>query len=235
MRAIVVADGDVPPRRSLDPALLAGDEHGPPLVIAADGGARKAEALGLVPDLVVGDADSLSAAEVARWRARGVAVRVVPAVKDESDTELALREALARGARGIVVLGAFGGERFEHALANVALLALPELGGASVVLADARTTVRMVGRSDGPGNAEIEGMPGDFVSLLPVDDPVEGIVTEGLRFPLRDERLCPGPSRGLSNELAQGRAHVATGRGRLLLVQTRRPDPRDSQGGIDPR
>ena len=220
MRAVLVADGSVPERRVLDPALLAPDADGPPLVIAIDGGARKAERLGLVPDVLVGDGDSLAPADIERLRATGCEIQLCSPDKDESDTELALREACARGATEIVVLGAFGGERIEHLLANVALLALPMLDGRTVLLANGTSTMRLLGQRSGSARLEVQGAAGDYVSLLPLDDVVEGIATDGLRYPLRGEPLRLGPARGLSNELVGTSARISVERGRLIVVHT---------------
>ena len=222
MKAIIVADGEAPRRGATLDTLLAPDADGRPLVIAADGGARTAAGLGLAPDLVVGDGDSLSEDELATLAARGVEVLRFPTEKDESDTELAVREALARGAGSIVVLGAFGGARLDHALATIALLSLPELEGHDVALTDGTTTVRLTGRPDGPAELVVAGQRGDIVSLFPVDTVVEGITTEGLRFPLRGEAMRVGPSRGLSNELTASHGRVATKCGRLLVIHMRR-------------
>ena len=221
--AIIVADGDVPSDDAQLHDLVAPDEDGPPLVIAADGGARKATAIGLAPRLVIGDGDSLGPADVTDLRARGIEVLLLPAEKDESDTELAVREAIAAGARRIIVIGAFGGTRLDHSLANVALLALPEVEGRDVVLTDGEATVRLIGRADGPGELRLVGTQGDLVSLFPLDPAVEGIVTAGLRYPLHDEPLRLGPSRGLSNEIVETEAHITTRRGRLLVVHTHTP------------
>lgn len=219
--AIIVANGDVPSNPDQLLELAVPDEDGPPLVIAADGGARKAAAIGLPPRIVIGDGDSLSEEDIASLRGQGVEVLLFPAEKDESDTELALREAVAAGARRIVVLGAFGGQRLDHSLANLALLALPEIEGRDVVLTDGATTIRLLGRADGPGELHVKGAPGELVSLFPLDATVEGIVTAGLRYPLHDEPLRLGPSRGLSNELVETEAHISTRRGRLVVVHTR--------------
>ncbi len=219
MMAVIVANGDLFPGALRDLALDGGARVAP-LVIAADGGALKAEAAGLAPQVIVGDADSLSRDAVSRFRAHGAELRILPTDKEQSDTEAALREAVARGADRIVVLGGLGGTRFEHALANVALLALPELEGRDVVLRDGRTAVRLLGTRSGPGHVVIRGVAGDYVSLVPVDDPVEGVGTAGLRFPLALESLRLGPSRGLSNELLDAEAEVSTARGRLLVVNS---------------
>ena len=126
MQAIVLADGDIDDRAALDaawPGWLAPDAW----VVAADGGARHAAPLGLAIDQWVGDGDSLDAAARAELAASGVPMTLAPTDKDESDTELAVLAAIDRSATSIVLLGAHGGLRLDHALANVALLSMAEL------------------------------------------------------------------------------------------------------------
>lgn len=215
MKALIVADGDAPSRADVD-ALLAPD--GPDLVVAADGGALKALALGFRPDVVVGDSDSLDASDVARMRADGVRVAIHPADKDESDTELALREAVARGADHVVVVGAFGGARLEHTIANLLLLTLPELAGRDAVLADGASEARVI---DHGQTLTLTGAPGDFVSLFPLAPRAEGVTTAGLKYALTDEGMTQGPARGLSNVMTGDSATVSVRTGRLLIIQTR--------------
>jgi thiamine pyrophosphokinase len=224
---MVIADGDTDPRamqRAHTP-----DDASRPIVIAADGGAHAAETAGWLPDLIVGDADSLSDSDVERYRALGVGVDLHPPEKDQSDTELALEAALARDVAEIRLTGALGGPRIEHAIANLLLLADPRLDGRDVAIERGDSTIRRIGTHDGPGSLEIRGTPGDFVSLLPLDAEVAGIRTNGLRYPLTDETLTLGPTRGLSNELLGERGAVHTERGRLLVVHT--PRPSNATGG----
>ncbi len=175
------------------------------LVVAADAGADTAERLGLRLDLAVGDFDSIAPDGLDRLRAAGVPVEVAPTAKDESDTELAIRAALARGADALTIVGGLGG-RPDHLLANVGLLALPELAGLSVVLLDDRTRVSLV---RGPGSRDLSGRVGDLVSLLPLGSGVDGVATSGLAWTLDDEPLPIGPARGLSNVRAERTARVS--------------------------
>lgn len=216
--ALVVADGDV------DVSVLSDLAAGPdrPFLIAADGGAAHVLAVGLVPDLVVGDFDSLAPGDRARLEALGVELLVAAPDKDESDMELCLLSALERGATHITIVGALGLARPEHGLANLLLLADPRLDGVDVEIAGRGSRIWRIGTPDGPAEAVIEGDAGDFVSLFPLETAVEGVTTVGLRFPLADETLPLGPSRGLSNELTTGSARVATRRGRLIVIHTRR-------------
>ena len=221
MQAIILADGDVDLRDSLD-AVWPGWLRPDPLVIAADGGARHAAGLGLRIDRWVGDGDSLGEAGLEALVAAGVPVDRARIDKDESDTELALHFAIAAGATEIVVLGAFGGTRVDHALANVMLLAMPELAGIDARLLGVGARVRLlsaVGPGREPRSVQLEGRVGDLVTLLPLGDDVGGVTTSGLRYPLSDETLLVGRARGLSNVRTSGSASVRIGSGRLLIVE----------------
>jgi thiamine pyrophosphokinase len=221
-RAIVLADGDVASRAALD-ASWPGWSSGVDLVVAADGGARHAAGLGLVVGHWVGDGDSLPADELEALRAAGTPIDLVDEAKDQSDTELAIGVAVAAGAEEIVVLGAFGGSRLDHALANISLLGGPALIGRDAVLLDGGAQLRLV-RAPGPDGAAVTvavgGEPGGIVSLLPYGRDVEGVTTTGLRYPLSDEPLLLGSARGLSNVREAGDASLAVRSGTLLVVES---------------
>ena len=210
MRAVIVASGDVAPTdaRHLDAA---------DLVIAADGGADVLDRLGRRPDRLVGDLDSADPALVERIAAAGTAIERHPADKEASDTELALASALEAGATEVVLLGALGGARLDHELANVLLLAGPALAGRAARLVRGPTTVRMVGDR---GRLALDGGTGDLVTLLPIGGDAVGVTTEGLRWELDRATLALGPSRGLSNEIVRTPASVSVTEGRLLVVET---------------
>ena len=204
-----------------DASWLATSDGSRPLVIAADGGANNARRLGLRPDLIIGDLDSLPADAVAQYRRDGVEVTAHPAEKDASDTELAVAEALRRGADEVVILAALGGERPEHTLANILLLSLPQLAGRAALLVDGPSSVRVLGVA-GAQQLTIHGSPTDFVSLLPLTETVTGVTTGGLRYALNGALLGQGSSRGLSNEMTASAATVAVSGGRLAVIHTRR-------------
>jgi thiamine pyrophosphokinase len=219
MRAIVVAGGDPPDRAGLD-AAWPGWDRPCDVVIAADRGALTALALGLRPDVVVGDVDSLGRDEAHRLAAAGIPFERVPAEKDETDTELALIVALRRGATAVAVLGALGGPRIDHALANIALLAHPALAGRPTEILDERTRIRLLAaESHGPGRLDLPGRVGDTVSLIPVGGAARGVTTHGLAYPLAGDDLPAGPARGVSNVRIAPDAGVALADGLLLVVE----------------
>jgi thiamine pyrophosphokinase len=215
MRALVVLDGD--PLGS--DAWLADIAKRSDVVIAADGGATRLGKAGRRPDLVVGDMDSLSADAKRDLERAGVAFEVHPDEKEETDAELALDAAVKRGADEIVVVGAFGGTRLDHLLGNVLLLAHEDFAAIDVALVTERATFRAL---LGPGILELEGAPGDWVTLEPLSDVARGVSTDGLRYPLRHDELIRGSTRGVSNELTERRGSVEVGDGLLLVAVTTR-------------
>jgi len=182
-------------------------------IIAADGGLRHLLALGRHPDVLIGDLDSLPPgveAELAGWETEVIRY---PAAKDATDLELALLLARERFPdRELLVLGGFGG-RLDQTLANILLLAHPDLIGHPARFVEARESAWLV-----TDETRIDGRPGDTVSLIPLGGPARVVETTGLRWPLRDETLAFGPARGISNELVGEVAVVRLGGGMLLCV-----------------
>jgi thiamine pyrophosphokinase len=210
MKVVVVASGDV---GRGDVAWL--DDAG--LVIAADGGAGTLESLSRRPDLLVGDLDSVPVALVERLSAAGTRVERHPVDKEASDAELAVGAAIDAGASQVVVLGAFGGDRLDHELANVLLLADPALAAYDVRAVRGDTRIRAV---HGGARLDLEVEIGDMVTLLPVAGDAVGVTTAGLRWPLDGATLRIGHSRGLSNVVVAVPASVGVASGTLLVVES---------------
>jgi len=210
MRAVVVAGSEQSGR--MDPQEFASAD----MVVAVDAGAEAIAKMGLTPSLLVGDMDSVSEDTREYLRGQGVEFALLPTAKDETDLEAALRILVQRGADEIVVYGALGGPRLDHLLGNVMLLSSPWLAGVDVRLAVGKHEVFLA-----RGEAALHGRPGDLVTLLPLTDKVQGVHTEGLRYPLKGETLLRSSTRSLSNEMTGALARVTHDEGDLLVVQYR--------------
>lgn len=210
-RAILFANGELP-----DPGparlLIQPDD----VIIAADGGARHAIRLGVIPSVIIGDMDSLSTAEVRVFEDMGIHLLQYPAGKDETDLELALHHALQVGHSPIIILGGFGG-RLDQQMGILALIAAPAYIAANTRLDDGVTEAFFINEQ-----TTLEGQTGDTVSLLPWGIPAEGVTTDGLAYPLNKETLYPEKTRGISNQMLARQAKIRIKSGTLLCIHTRK-------------
>jgi thiamine pyrophosphokinase len=182
-------------------------------VVAADGGLDRALALGLAVDIVIGDLDSVSDAALAAAEAAGTRVVRHPAAKDATDLELALDEAVALGARRVLVVASADG-RLDHLLASLELLGADRYAELELDAAVGDALVHVI-----RGRRVLAGTPGDLVSLIPVAGPVGGVTTSGLEYPLSGETLAPGTTRGVSNVFVDAEAVVEVATGVLLAIR----------------
>lgn len=211
MRVAILGNARLRPSPALRRVL-----RGTDLVICADGGARTARSLGIVPHVVVGDMDSAGAGSLAWARARGARLIAHPREKDKTDAQLAVEYALRAGAREIELLGVLGG-RLDHTLANIGLLVYAAGRGCPARILHERTELFLAG-----ARTTIRGRAGDLVSLIPLSAAAAGVTTRGLKYPLRNGALRMDATRGISNEMTGPSAVVKVRRGWLLVVVTHR-------------
>jgi thiamine pyrophosphokinase len=209
--AVVFAGGDPLPEEVR--RLLPRDA----LVVAADSGLDLARRLSVDVGLVVGDFDSADPAGLAAAAAAGSVLERHPVDKDATDLELALDAVLRLGRAPVRIVGGAGWDRLDHLLANVLLVASPRY-------APLRLCWWVKGAEISPvhDRLELAGAPGDLVTLLAVGGPATGVTTTGLRWPLLEETLTPGSTRGVSNELAAASATVSVKTGVLVAIHTGR-------------
>jgi thiamine pyrophosphokinase len=187
------------------------------VTIAANGGTHHARAAGLKLGHVIGDLDSLSSELQAELKAKGTIFHPHPPAKDETDLELALLWASRQEPEQIVILGAWGG-RPDQTLANLLLLALPELHNVDVVTVAPPWEIRLIRGGD---RLTLTGEPGDSLSLIPLGGDVAGVTTAGLAYALDDAPLYFGPARGVSNIFEEVQAEVSVGEGMLWCFHKR--------------
>jgi thiamine pyrophosphokinase len=212
LRAVIIANGELGEDR-----VEAHRVHESDLIIAADGGLRNCLALGITPNLLVGDLDSLDPAEVQAIRSAGVHVIRHPAEKDQTDLELALDYAQKQGATRVGVLAALG-QRWDQTLANLLLPLREGLESVEVTLLQGDQSLRVLRAGS---RLSLEGAPGDTVSLIPLGGDATGITTHGLEYPLEAGTLRHGSTRGISNSMVGGQAQISLQAGLLVCVHIR--------------
>ncbi len=179
-------------------------------VIAADGGMRHAATLGLLPELWVGDFDSEPRVLPARLSA--VTRLVFPPEKDRTDGELAVAEALSRGATALTLVGAFGGPRADHAFLHLTMaLRLAERGVPALLTSGDQEGVPLL-----PGRVEFDYAGGTVFSILAFSH-LSALTLTGAKWPLDAVEVPFGSSLTLSNEVAD-RLGVSLGSGRAMLL-----------------
>ena len=208
-RAVIFANGELKDPESVLKKIKEDD-----YIIAVDGGLRFVFLLGLVPDVLIGDLDSVLQEYLVRLEKEDCDIIRFQPEKDETDLELAVQFALKNGFHKICIVSALGG-RLDHSLGNLFMLTRPDLSDCDIRLEDGEIEAFLI-RS----NAQISGKPGDVVSLLPITQSVEGVCTEGLLYPLRNETLYKYRTRGISNEMLGEEALVNIKSGQLLCLHS---------------
>lgn len=204
MNMLIVLGGDAPSGELLRSCADCAE-----LTIAADRGLEAFAAAGVMPDILLGDMDSVR--EDVLLRMQGVAeIDRLPCIKDDTDGVHALDVAIARGARHITLLGALGG-RMDHALANLMLLVRAQRSGVKAQILSETVRIERV-----DGCSVIRGAKGDTASLLPLGE-AKDVTLRGFFYPLDHQDLDSSYPLGISNVITEDEASVSVARGDLLL------------------
>lgn len=201
---VILLGGDLVRTPRLDRQILGGR------VIAADSGMLHAETLGLRPELWIGDFDS--APEGWEHRYDNIERKIFPPGKDKTDGELAIDAALERGVTSLILAGAFGGPRTDHAFLHLTLALRLAEEGLPVLL----TSGTQEGQAVLIRENRFDLAAGTLFSVLGFSD-LDGLSIAGGRWPLEEVHVPFGSSLTISNEVA-GELVVTLGRGRAMLI-----------------
>lgn len=183
-------------------------------IICADGGVKHTENLGLTPMTIIGDLDSSPSSLIKKYKNSGTRIIEYKRNKDETDSELAVQYAIEHGFSSLHLFGVFG-DRFDHSIATLLFLAEKVPTGLEIKIIHGNQIMYLVESS-----LTISGTAGETISLIPLQD-CRGVTLEGFEYPLRDEILVTGTTRGVSNVLTQNSSHIRLHTGVLLVVHTR--------------
>ena len=210
-RAVIFVNGEIP---SDDRVLriIQPDDY----FIAADGGVKHLLRLQIIPNIVVGDLDSITASMKDRLSNQKVEFKTYPPEKEATDLELALQTAYDKGFQEFLVVAALGG-RVDQMLGNLSLLINPRWENCHIVFDDGKDQALIIKNEE-----EIRGKNGDVVSLIPWMDDAIGVSTSGLQYPLQNETLWRYETRGISNVLVADSAEIKIEKGSLLCIHSRK-------------
>ncbi len=204
-RCVIIGGADIKDYDSIKRALRPDDFY-----IFCDSGLFHMGALGVSPNLIVGDFDSHEKPE------RDCEIISLPRAKDDTDTFFAAKEALKRGFSDFLLIGVCGG-RLDHTLGNISILLMLHSKGANAVLLDDFSEMEIVDNS--PKYID-DSFP--YFSVMNIDGTASGVTIENALFPLSDAEITPDYQYGISNEPLPGKtATVKVDRGRALLIKVK--------------
>lgn len=204
-RIIIIAGGNIE-KNSYILSHFSGDEF----VTAVNGGIQNALQIGVKPDLIIGDLDSVSEIILSDFKESGVPIKSFPPQKNESDLEIAIDEAVGMNPKEIIIIGALG-KRIDHTLFNIFLLLKYKDIMIRIITADEE--VFLCKKSQ-----EINFPKGTTISLIPLTPTVNGVTLDGFKYPLENEDLYMNSSRGLSNILVESPGTIKFQSGEMLVV-----------------
>ncbi len=206
-RAIIFYNGDLSDLRHAKQYIKPTD-----YIICADGGAKHAEKLGLKPDVIIGDFDSLPKTNQSKLARQGVQFITFKREKDETDSELTIKYAIKKRYKAILIFGLFG-SRLDHMLTNIFALDYISNINADVTIIEGKQEIRTI-----HDRIKLYGKKGDLLSLIPLKGNAKKVTTLNLKYPLKNEDLLFGYSRGISNVFSKDTAEVSLQEGSLLVI-----------------
>ena len=206
MRALIITGGKV----KTPLALPAAD-----FVIAADSGYLTAKRLGVKPDLLLGDLDSLDRSQLSPHELDEMQKIIVSPIKDDTDTQLAADTAIARGADEIFIVGGLGG-RLDHTLSSVFLLEYLAEKGIACAMTDGQSFVRIL---RGGQTLTVKKSGRKYLSLVSLTDECRGVSISGVYYPLENAELTRKYSWAVSNEITAEAAEISLDAGVMLVIE----------------
>jgi len=180
-------------------------------IIAVDGGANYLHTLHIMPDVLIGDMDSVDQEVFDLLKQKGTKIIVYPKSKDQTDSELALSFAIEHGFQEICIVG-FDGSRIDHMIATIHYLC-------KLV---SKITIKIIQNTDDiyfvTRSLTFSGKINDEVSIIPLLSDAVGVTSTGLQYKLHDEKLSILSTRGVSNVLSDSTAAISVRKGILMVV-----------------
>ncbi|WP_321495552.1 thiamine diphosphokinase [uncultured Desulfobacter sp.] len=208
MKMVIVANGTLSKTDRLLSLIQQAD-----MIIAADGGAVHLHHMGIAPQIIIGDLDSIPQEILSCFKEKQIKIFKHPVRKDQTDMQLCMDYAIDHGCTNLVIMGATS-TRLDHTLANIFLVRTLADQGIPTMILDACNDIHIV-----VSRLTLSGRPGDLISVIPISDRVTGLTLKGLEYPLLDQSLCMGATIGISNVFQQNNAEISLKSGAVLVIK----------------
>lgn len=182
-------------------------------LICADGGLEKVSNYGIIPDIIIGDFDSVDGNVLKQYESK-IPVKKFPSEKDFTDMELAVELAISKGYKNIILTGA-SGSRLDHTLGNILLMEKYFKNGVSISIIDNNNEMKII--SD---NAElfIEYKEGYYISIIPITESIQGLCLEGFKYNLDNVDVKRGSTLCISNQIKDNKGKITLRKGRAIVI-----------------
>lgn len=210
MHSVIVGGGPIEQLDRFKALLKSADE-----IVCADGGLLYLDQVGIEPDIIIGDFDSVDLDLLECYRLKGVKIERFPARKDATDSELTMDYVIKSKPEKVSLIG-MTGKRLDHGLANIFMLRKFFDSNIDAVILDGHNQIYY-----GRGNISIKGEIGSILSIIPISHELVGVKTNGLDYPLNEETLYNDGSRGVSNIIKTDEIQINTESGDFLIILSR--------------
>ncbi|HAS92468.1 MAG TPA: thiamine diphosphokinase [Sedimentibacter sp.] len=204
--ALIVGNGDETAKRIIENIKY-------DYLICADGGLEKVSNYGIIPDIIIGDFDSVASNVLKQYENR-IPIEKFPSEKDFTDMELAVELAVSKGYKNIILTGA-SGSRLDHTLGNILLMEKYFKDGVNISIIDNNNEMKII--SD---NSElfIEYKEGYFISIIPITDSIQGLCLEGFKYNLDNVDVERGSTLCISNQIKDNKGKITLKKGRAIVI-----------------
>ena len=206
MSAIILGSGN-----NINPQLFFLEKINIEYVICADGGLNKAESLNIVPNIIIGDFDSVNQKTLKRYIDKNIEIIKYSSEKNYTDMELAIDYAVEKGFKDIILIGA-SGTRLDHTAANIILIEKYYKQAINIKIIDNNNLIQIVAN-----NMTIPFRENYYVSIIPLSERIEGLTLEGFKYPLDNVIVERGSTLCISNEICENSGVIKLNKGSALV------------------
>ncbi|MDF2677028.1 MAG: thiN [Bacillota bacterium] len=210
MSAVIIASGS-----DIEKHVFEEENINVEYVICADGGLEKAEKLNLIPNIVVGDLDSVSPDILKHYLNKNVELIKYPVEKDFTDMEIAIEYAISKNYKDIILVGATG-TRLDHTMGNILLLEKYFLNGIKIKILDNNNIIQIMGNI-----LQLKHKKNYYVSIIPVTETIEGVSLKGFKYPLHNVTIKRGSTLCISNEIMDDLGIITIEKGNALVFMSK--------------